>query len=143
MKTLFALTLSIALFTFIGCSQQANEELSGTWINMEYKDIYDPEDSQKQKVVFYTDGKFESFKTISESKADYKAVYKIEEKWTDKDGNIWYKYRLAEKSWDWPDTFYLSKISNSGKVQEYQFELEIYPKKIDPSRAAYRKYNRE
>ena len=143
MKTIVALGFSIVLLTFIGCSQQASEELSGTWINMEYKDIYDPEESQKQKVVFHADGKFESFKATSESKADYKAVYKIEEKWTDKDGNIWYKYRMTEKSWDWPDTFYLSKISDSGKVKEYQSELEYFPKKIDPSRAAYRKYNRE
>ena len=51
-------------------------------------------------MIFYADGKFENYKIKSEPKADFKAVYKIEEKWTDNDGNIWYKYRLTEKSWD-------------------------------------------
>ena len=106
MKTLVALVFSIVLLTFIGCSQQSNKELSGTWINMAYKDIYDPEESQKQKIVFYTDGKFESFKATSESKADYKAVYKIEEKWTDKNGNIWYKYPSFFQSCDTCTRYY-------------------------------------
>ena len=143
MKTSLALMLSIALFTFIGCSQQKNEELSGTWINMEYKEGFDPDNGLKGKVVFYPDGRFESYKITSDDKADYKAVYKIEEKWTDKDGNIWYKYRLTEKSWKKPDSCYLSKLSDSGKTQECQFDFEFYPKKIDPSRLAYRKYYRE
>ena len=96
-----------------------------------------------QKVILYSDGRFESFKITSNPKADYKAVYKVKEKWTNKEDNIWYEYRLTEKSWDWPDTFYLLKISNSGKIQEYQFELEVYPKKIDPSRLSYCKYYHE
>jgi hypothetical protein len=143
MKTSLALMLSIALFTFIGCSQQKNEELSGTWINMEYKEGFDPDNGLKGKVVFYPDGRFESYKITSDDKADYKAVYKIEEKWTDKDGNIWYKYRLTEKSWESSDSRHLSKISDSGKIQECQFDFEFYPKKIDSSRLAYRKYYRE
>jgi hypothetical protein len=85
MKTLLALMLSIALFTLIGCSQQKNEELSGTWINMEYKEGWDPDNSLKGKVIFYPDGRFESYKIKSDAKADFKAVCKIEEKWADKD----------------------------------------------------------
>jgi hypothetical protein len=144
MKSFLALGITIALFIFIGCSQPKTEEIHGTWINMEYnKSIHNPDYDFNQKVILYPDGRFESFNITSNPKADYKAVYKVEEKWIDKEDNIWYKYRLTEKSWDYPDTFYLSKISNSGKVQEYQYELEIYPKKIDPSRLAYRKYYRE
>ena len=146
MKSFLAIGIITALFTFIGCSQQKNEELSGTWINMEYKGTTNPHDSLKQKVILFPDGRYESFNIAGKPKADYKAVYKIEEKWTDKEGNIWYKYRLTEKSWqkyEKIDTFYLSKISNSGKEKECQFDFEFYPKKIDPSRLAYRKYYRE
>jgi len=110
---------------------------------MEYKGIHNSDYDFNQKVILYPDGRFESFNITSNPKADYKAVYKVEEKWTDKEDNIWYKYRLTEKSWDYPDTFYLSKISNSGKEKECQFDFEFYPKKIDPSRLTYRKYYRE
>jgi hypothetical protein len=143
MKSFLILGITIALFIVLGCSQQKTEELHGTWMNTEYKEAANPDHNYKQKLIFYADGKFENYKIKSEPKADFKAVYKIEEKWTDNDGNIWYKYRLTEKSWDGAYTFYLAKISNSGKDQECQYEFEYYPKKIDPSRLAYRKYYRE
>ncbi len=138
MKTVLALVLSIALFTFLGCSQQKTEELHGTWINMAYKTGRPP-----QKVIYFSDGRLEIFKRASQNDADYNAVYKIEEKWTDKEGNIWYKFRVTKKSWESDDSFTLVKISNSGKTQEVQFEYEFYPKKIDSTRLAYRTYNRE
>jgi len=78
MKSFLAIGIITALFTFIGCSQQKNEELSGTWINMEYKGTKNPHDSLKQKVILFPDGRYESFNIAGKPKADCQSAFKFD-----------------------------------------------------------------
>ena len=142
MKLILALILSVALLAFTvdsiagerGYFAKDNEELYGTWINMEYKGMV------PQKIVRKPDGTSEIFISADLKKPSYKARYLITGKWKDSDNNIWYKIHWVG---EWSTEGYsLLKISNSGKSLEYVTDTK-YPTEIDPKNIHYRKYTRE
>jgi len=142
MKTILALILSLTLVAFTadsiagewGYYAKDNEELYGTWINMDYKGM------PAQKIVTKPDGTEDIFMSANLKKPSYKSRYLITGKWTDSESNIWYKIHWVG---DWHKEGYsLIRISNSGKTSESVSDTK-YPSEIDPKNNLYRKYTRE
>jgi len=118
-----------------------NEELYGTWTNEQNVTL--------QKAVDFPGG-YECYSGISDSTPYETGTEQIETKWTDPEGNIWYKTFGTVtggigKGYRWQD---LIKISKSGRVREsendpigtMEFSPSKYPTKIDPDSDPYQ-YN--
>ena len=111
--------------------------LNGTWINEEYND---PSHCMAPKVIVSPDGTYGCYKqfpgvdNVTHNAGEF---VKMEDTWTDTDGNIWYKARLKE---DWTnDLLYeLGKISSTGKVWEFVWSSIDYPAEIDSANLNYR-----
>ena len=120
-----------------------NEELCGTWENPNYSRQKGWNTMQTQKLVFRANRTFERFAWVDRDDSEWSGSYKIKSKWTDSEGNVWYKihwkyfYRLEH--------YGLFKISYSGKKCEFVTDsIEYgYPKKIDPRAYEYRVYYRK
>ena len=122
---------------------KANEELYGTWTNEQNsKGIFHP-----QKIVSNADG-YKLYTGISDSLAFEEGTMQIDRKWTDSEGNIWYKTfgivtRGVYKGDRWQE---LDKLSKSGNVWEraltplgtMEFNPNYFPTKIDPQQEYYR-----
>ena len=140
MKSLVALVLSVAFLTFTGnvlAEEKAyvpkeNEVFYGTWVNMDYT-------LRAQKVVMNSDGTW-GWAMSAKSEPYMKYTYELKEKWTDSEGNIWYKVRLKSHR---GEEYALVKISNSGNTRESIFDSHEYPTKIDPEEDNYRIYHRQ
>jgi len=65
----------------------------------------------------------------------------IEDRWTDSEGNIFYKMIVNEIAVI--DAYELWKLSNSEIVFEYVYSLTEYPTEIDPNDTGYRILYRE
>ena len=121
---------------------KANEELYGTWTNEEsLGNVYFP-----QKVVNFPN-KYESYSKMSDADPVEVSTLGIGSKWTDTEGNIWYKTfgtvtAGAGEGCHWQE---LDKLSKSGTVWErvytviygVDFDPKYYPTKIDPARQYY------
>ena len=144
-KLLTALILGAALMVFFGnalAGEKAyvpkdNEELYGTWVNMDYKTADPP-----QKLTYKSDGTIYSSIYAESRMLLWKTKFQITAKWKDSEGNIWYKGH-----WVVVDTgqegFSLYKISNSGKTCEYIFAHNECPTKVDTEHRNYRIYYRK
>ena len=144
-KLLTALILGVALMVFFGnalAGEKAyvpkdNEELYGTWVNMDYKTA-DP----SQKLTYKSDGTIYSSIYAESRMLLWKTKFQITAKWKDSEGNIWYKGH-----WVVVDTgeegYSLYKISNSGKTCEYIFAHNECPTKVDTEHRNYRIYYRK
>jgi len=118
-----------------------SEELYGTWINEEYKGSTPP----FGKYVFNPDGTYEYFrKEPAPWEKDVEILeggwiignygtYTIEDKWTDSDGNVWYKVEADELGYEEHpySLYYLVKISDSNRVLEWMVGRLDYHEKID------------
>jgi hypothetical protein len=141
MKSLLALILCLVLVAISGSALAGGyrkpyfatdkEELYGTWVNKDYV-MY------KQKIIFHPHGMQEFFSSAAQKTVIRKARYLITRKWSDPEGNIWYKSHWV---YSYPiEGFDLIKISNSGKTLEFVFDYHEYPTKIDPEDDYYRIY---
>jgi hypothetical protein len=135
MKSLLVVAISAAIvFSFVNVlagekayTAKDTEELYGTWVNPSYAEV-SAGHGLAQRIVF---------------RADWADWYKITGKWTDSEGNVWYKIHWQS---DYRSEEYgLFKISNSEKKCEYVSDpIEHgYPKKIDPEAFSYRVYYRK
>jgi hypothetical protein len=131
---------------------KANEELYGTWINKSYGGHYDPLPSRgdPQKEVIDSDG-YHVFRFVDDPGQYFVGAETIISKWTDSEGNIWYKtYKGA-----WSDVngktkvpHFLYKLSKSATVRECVYAIRdtytpsAFPTKIDPKDPSYLLYNR-
>ena len=140
MKSFVALILALAFLSLTGNALTEektylptnNEEICGTWVNTEYHLV-------AQKVVMNPDGTW-GWAMRANAELDMKFTYKLKEKWTDSEGNIWYKVRLKSHR---GEDYVLVKISNSGNTREVAFNRNEYPTKIDPKEVNYRIYYRQ
>jgi hypothetical protein len=112
-----------------------NEELFGTWVNMDYND------EMHAHMIIFKLGEYGIYSSANDNEPMWTAEYRISQKWTDAKGNIWYKYRF--KAGAMGSGFELCKISESGKTLEYIFSQWEYPKDLDANSEYYRKYNRK
>ncbi len=71
--------------------------------------------------------------------------YTIIDKWTDSEGNIWYKLitEYGGKTYGAKPFYELHKISNSGLTWEFVSSTEAYPIEIDPDHPLYFTYYRQ
>jgi hypothetical protein len=137
MNRLLALTLTFVVLTLTGGVLAGSEELCGTWINMDYA----KEGNRSTKVIFNSNGKFEEFRNVDSKFPHIEGTYKITEKWTDSEGNIFYKSQ-AVNNWD-RETKSLHKLSQSGKILEFVWAYDEYPTDVTPRPLYYHKYFRE
>ena len=142
MKSILALILSVTLLAITvdsiakewGYFAKDNEELYGTWVNLDYKGVV------PQKVIRKPDGTDDFFPSANLEKPTYKSRYLITGKWTDSESNIWYKtHWVLETNME---GYSLIKISNSGQTLEYVYDTKP-PTEIDPKDNLYRTYTRE
>ncbi len=116
------------------------EEICGTWINTTYSPTY-----YAQKFILYDWGFWEAWdNAASTSPSTYPGTYILVAKWTDTEGNIWYKEYVRERHGMNP-TFELDKISKDGTVWEFVFAYNDFPKAdaMNPKNPYYRIYYRE
>lgn len=123
--------------------QKGDEELYGTWVNEKNSaDVF-----HGQKVVVTAAG-MEIHGKASDPAPGMVVSWDMTSKWTDSEGNVWYKtfgtsISGAYKGANWQA---LEKISRSGTVWERaanyldlgRFNPAFYPKTIDPNGAYYR-----
>jgi hypothetical protein len=119
-----------------------NEEFYGVWMSKENPDYNHPE-----KSVITADG-YQSYLHTSDAVPQEEGTMVIDSKWTDSDGNIWYKILGTVTTGQWKGYNFqaLEKLSNSGTIKESvfqpiglgtKFSPKYYPTKIDPNKPAY------
>jgi hypothetical protein len=118
-----------------------NEEIYGTWVNTGYSG----ELTWAQKYIHYTWGYCEYYSEM-ESKnplIGWDCTSTLVDKWTDAEGNIWYKeferYQMGDR---W---YQLVKISNNGTTLEFTWNKRDFPVAADLTQdsATYRIYYRQ
>ena len=136
MNRLLALALTVLVLTLTNGALAGSEELCGTWVNIDYDNSH-----KSIRVIFNPDGKFMKFRNANSKSPQVEGTYKITEKWTDSEGNIFYKFQQKDQmERDWK---YLCKISESGKILEYVYGNDEYPTEVTPRPGYYFKYFRE
>jgi hypothetical protein len=117
----------------------ADEEIYGTWTN---------KDHFPQKVVTGPDG-YKAYNFMSDSAPIEEGTVTIDSKWTDQDGNVWYKTFGTVTYGTYKGSTYqeLHKLSKSGTVSETvdafgDFDPNKYPTRINPMAETYRIYYR-
>ena len=143
MKSLLALAFILTVVAFSGNAvaeekayvPKQNEELFGTWVNLDY-----PPGERHQKIVVHPDGRYERFSQQWLKEPTSKFSYKITDKWTDSEGDIWYKAQVSNPNFE---SYQLHRISNSGKTMEFVRDGTNYPTEIDQDKYPYRVYNRQ
>jgi hypothetical protein len=137
MKTYLVITLSVLVLILTGISLAGAEELFGTWKNEDYNTT-DPASDRYAKLVFNQDGTVSSYLSTTTKTMRWMGSYEITKKWTDTDGNIFYKFSSTMKGTYSSDQFYWTvRISNSGKTLEYAFSSSDYPNEKELKKAYY------
>ena len=121
-------------------SKQDYKFVSSTWINEEYNSHAFP-----ARWELHRDGTFDGYNRISDTGKKYTGYYVIVDKWTDSEGNIWYKMHVGYGPIDEgpPSAYELDKFSESGKVWESISDNSAFPTEIDESHAKYHIYYRQ
>jgi len=137
--SVFAILILVGIWA-IGeqmCVAQEEEEICGTWLNTEYK-------RPPQKWIFSPGGTCELYNMESSPSPLFEATYTITERWTDSEGNIWYKVKAPGKFLGEEVEWYLlARVSDSGKTLEYVRHPVDYHKELDPNHPSYRVYYRK
>jgi len=143
MKSILALVLSIVMFAFAtqaiagewGYFAKDQEELYGTWVNIKYVT------GIPQKIIYKPAGTFNCFKDADSKVPCEGGRYLITGKWSDSEGNIFYKSNWVG---DWGEAAYqITKISDSGRTLEFVLGYDEPPRNIDTANVWYRKYTRK
>ena len=142
-----------ALVLLQGCGQakyapKLNEELYGTWVNTTYSGKSEPGAYLPQKEVIDSNG-YSIYRFADDFAKYFVGSEQIVSKWTDSEGNIWYKtYRLGNNG-EKAEVLHLPyRVGKSGAVQESEFAVMpkyspgSFPTKIEPKDPTYRTYNR-
>ncbi len=150
MKARMYVSISILVFVtllvFGGCatakkvSKKDYRFFSGTWINEEYNSH-----PFLARLVIRSNGTFDGYFRIADTEKAGIGHFIIVDKWTDSEGNIWYKTHV------WPGVivegkpsgYELDKFSNSGNVWEYISITGDFPAEIDENHVKYHLYYRQ
>lgn len=142
----------LSLILLAGCGPgkyrpKPNEELYGTWTNESYG-IMNSSTYLPQKEIIDPSG-YTAYQAVFDHNPSQKGTEEIASKWTDSEGNIWYKTFGTASTGDKVLTFQaLQKLNKFGTVRECviiwlsAFNPNSYPAKIDPKDSAYQIYNR-
>jgi hypothetical protein len=121
----------------------ADEPLFGTWVNPKLTNK-----SWYPKVIIHPWGLYEVFGSPSDEAYDWRGTATIVEKWTDAQGNTWYKQfvRCSLKNFYSGHCFELDRISPDGGTLECIFGNLAWPdvSEMDPAaNSTYAKYRRQ
>jgi hypothetical protein len=139
MKIYLVITLSVLGLILTGISLVGAEELYGIWKNEDYNKA-DTEwgTTRFAKLVFNQEGTLAIYNNTTTKTKSLMGPFEITEKWTDTDGNIWYKLSTSLKGASSAEPYYWTvSISNSGKTLEYGFSGSDYPNEKDLKNAYY------
>ena len=106
-------------------------------VNMDYEGNR----SRPTRVVIKPDGNYERFRNAKSPIPAYEGTYKINSKWTDSAGNIFYKCLHVNRYNN--ELKFLYKLNKSGKVLEFVYGLDEYPTEVTPRPQYYYKYFRK
>jgi hypothetical protein len=114
--------------------------ISGTWINEDYNSH-----AFRARVELHRDGSWDGYNRISDTGKKDTGHYAIVDKWTDSEGNIWYKthWWYGPIDEDHISSYQLEKRSESGKVWEYISDAYEFPTEIDENDHRYKIYYRQ
>ena len=141
-----ALIVSCATKPYVA---KEHEEIFGVWVNTSYSYSMSTYGSSRmsvyaQKIIINPDGTCEVYGSLSDNIPHFTYQYTTTDKWTDSDGNIWYKIIGKYKTEYIEQIRYeLDKISNSGRTWEHVGSADDYPTEIDPNDLEYRIYYRQ
>ena len=151
-----AAAILLSMILLGGCGQgkytpKANEELYGTWINRSYTGKFSPpNDYHPQKEVIDSNG-YHIFRFVDDPGQYFVGAETITNRWTDSEGNIWYKtYKRSffDENGKTTVPHFLYKLSKSATVRESVFAIRdtytpgAFPSKIDPKDSSYLAYER-
>ncbi|MBW8003044.1 MAG: hypothetical protein FVQ80_13665 [Planctomycetes bacterium] len=154
-KSILDGALMMAAALIVSCATKPymakeDEEIFAAWVNTSYNSIARGKDDSyimagyAQKIITKPDGTYELYGSVTDMVHQLTFKYTIIDKWTDSDGNIWYKIIAKYKTEYMEQTRYgLDKISNSGRTWEYVGSANDYPTKIGPNHPEYRIYYRQ
>ena len=146
----YVMLFGAALIMLGGCASakyvaKPNEEIYGTWVN---------EKMSAQKIVVGPDGG-KTYLKLTDTTPYFETAGEIVSKWTDSEGNIWYKCMSARVKGAYANAAAkfteLDKLSKSGTVWESVWTMPMsdeeiknpkYPTKIDPQDSNYGIYYR-
>lgn len=95
MKAYLVITLGVLVLIFTGITLVGAEELYGTWKNEDYNTT-DPTSVRYAKLVFNQDSTVSSYLSTTTKTTLWMGSYEITKKWTDTDGNIFYKFSSTD-----------------------------------------------
>ena len=73
------------------------EECWGTWVNKDYNEDY----AKTAKLILNPDETFVLYNRESDTDPYYSGTVTIKDKWTDSNGNVWYKIILCDNMLDY------------------------------------------
>jgi hypothetical protein len=114
------------------------EALYGKWTNTAY---WGNNPDHAQKVIFYHWGYCETFNKVDDTVPSAKATFTLVDKWTDAEGNIWYREFRREMGARAARIFFcLDKVSGNETVMESVYEFGDFPleEDMDPRNPRYR-----
>jgi beta-lactamase regulating signal transducer with metallopeptidase domain len=106
---------------------EAKEEIAGTWINTSYSGNL----PMFQKLVSHSWGYYEIFAHETDERPTVRGTMVLTDKWTDTEGNIWYKLYFRENMESYFVRFQLARISENGKVWEFVHSTADFPAEDD------------
>ncbi len=113
-----------------------DEELYGTWVNTDY-DV----EPKAPKLVLKPDGTYNIYSMSNSDRIVSRGDFTIRDKWTDADGNIWYRYVYtnydAKSITDTKPLYALAKIDPTGNTLERVFSGIDYPHELGPDLIQY------
>jgi hypothetical protein len=151
-RTLILVVLIMALLIVAGSCATGkkgyvaieDEELFGTWINPDYDDT-----GKNGKIIIKPEGTYDEYDNSNSDSTFLKWGYSITDKWTDSDGNTFYKFIVKDISTEDSDYkhkyYFLAKIDKTGNVYEHVFTYfgQDFPSEVDPNHGHYSIFNRQ
>lgn len=145
-RVLFLILVLVTLVVAGSCasanrvSRKDYRFLSGTWINEEYNTH-----PFKARLVIRPDGTFVVYSRTTDTTKDEIGHFVVVDKWTDSEGNIWYKTHvwggvMVEGK---PSAYELARLSDSGNIWELVSISGEFPAEIDVNHPRYHIYYRE
>ncbi len=132
------LILTMAVFVLLAGGSK-KEEYYGTWVNTDYdRSLL----TIRAKRIHNQDGTLMKYMSTSDTEPYETATFTIEDKWTDSEGNIWYKI-LYTITGQILSRFELTKISDNGTTLETVFSIIDYPTEIVPNDGSNFIYSRQ
>lgn len=135
MRASIALAICLSLVFYAGVSLSESDEICCTWVNTKYETGTPP-----QKIMFHYDGTYATYASKNSNDTLSRGMFQIVKKWTDSDGQIWYKMMMNDPTQG--KKYKLAKVSNDGKKLEFVCKSDKYPTEINADESGYCNYLR-